>query len=117
MTLSIGIVCYSGLLVFALGFNYVVNVFAFTLGGLSDPGYSLWSSLFQRCISLITIGLLKSTNWKPVTFAPPCINLSREISLKPCQGREEITVRANEADSLKRWRWKTGDELNECEAE
>lgn len=65
-----------------------MNVFVVTLGGLSDPGYSLWSSLFQRCINLITIGLLKSTNWKPVTLAPPCMNLSREISLKPCRDRE-----------------------------
>ena len=60
-----------------------------TFGGLSDPGYSLWSSLFQRCISLITIGLLKSTNWNPVTLAPPCINLSRDMSLKPWVRQKE----------------------------
>lgn len=54
-----------------------------TLGGLSDPGYSRWSSLFQRCISFMTIGLLKSTNWNPVTLAPPCMNLSKDMSLKP----------------------------------
>lgn len=54
-----------------------------TFGGASEPGYSLWSSLFQRCISLMTMGLLKSTSWKPVTLAPPCMKRSKLMSLKP----------------------------------
>ncbi|TNN61949.1 hypothetical protein EYF80_027784 [Liparis tanakae] len=35
-------------------------------------------TLFQRCISLMTMGLLKSTSWKPVTLAPPCMKRSRQ---------------------------------------
>ncbi len=69
-----------------------------TLGGTSEPGYSRWSSLFHRCMSLITMGLLKSTSWKPVTLAPPCMKRSRLMSLKPCQSKEGEGVRNTERE-------------------
>lgn len=70
-------------------YNRIGRALIHTLGGASEPGYSLWSSLFQRCISLITMGLLKSTSWKPVTLAPPCMKRSRLMSLKPFMGNKD----------------------------
>lgn len=81
-----------------------------TLGGASEPGYSLWSSLFQRCISLMTMGLLKSTSWKPVTLAPPCMKRSRLMSLKPFRGnrrREWSWSESRDEHKLQNVQWFT----------
>lgn len=86
------------------------NIFI-TLGGLSDPGYSLWSSLFQRCINLITMGLLKSTSWKPVTLAPPCMNLSRDMSLKPWERERIDEGRCKHRQNIQYLLWESGSGL------
>lgn len=67
-------------------------------GEFLASGNSLSSSLIQRCRNCWTIGFSLLTIWNPVMLAPPCITLSRTMSVKPWEDthgkRESLSSKA-----------------------